>query len=152
MTKFSQSELQKSIFFVKGKDVLPFWPVMKLTHSPNSIWRLLWHMKFSTLILRIVPDPERCLMKESLARAPDFAMAYRVLGFSLTRLKQIKKEQVPLMRLLRAGKRLLLYVACILLTIFRRLDRTMMISRSYDRTQMGPIRWPISQKKKGLLG
>jgi len=48
---------------------------------------------------------------------------------SLTRLKQIRIEQVPLMRLLRAGKRLLLYVAC---TIFRCLYRTMMmISRSY---------------------
>lgn len=117
---------------------------MKLTHSPNSIWRLLWHMKFSTLILRIVPDPERCLMKESLARAPDFAMAYRVLGFSLTRQKQIRKEQVPLMRLLRAGKRDCYCTSpCILLTIFHRLDRTMMISRSYDRTQMGPIIWPI---------
>jgi len=41
-------------------------------------------MKFSTLILRIEPDPERCLMNESLARAPDFTMAFRVLGFLLS--------------------------------------------------------------------
>uniref|UniRef100_A0A0A9FAK0 Uncharacterized protein n=1 Tax=Arundo donax TaxID=35708 RepID=A0A0A9FAK0_ARUDO len=34
---------------------LPFCPVMKLTCSPSSMWRLEWHMKFSSRMREIVP-------------------------------------------------------------------------------------------------
>lgn len=34
---------------------LPFWPVMKLTCWPSSMWRLEWHIKFSSRMREIVP-------------------------------------------------------------------------------------------------
>lgn len=38
-----------------SRKILPFWPVMKFTQSPRSICKLLWHMKFSSRILDIIP-------------------------------------------------------------------------------------------------
>lgn len=39
----------------RRESLLPFWPVIKFTESPKSISRLLWHIKFSTRILEMVP-------------------------------------------------------------------------------------------------
>lgn len=35
--------------------LLPFCPVIKLTKSPSSISRLLWHIKFSSRTFLIIP-------------------------------------------------------------------------------------------------
>lgn len=37
------------------ESLLPFWPVIKFTESPKSISRLLWHIKFSSRILEMIP-------------------------------------------------------------------------------------------------
>ncbi|RWW15170.1 hypothetical protein BHE74_00027588 [Ensete ventricosum] len=52
---------------------------MKLTQSPNSISRLLWHMKFSRRILETIPAPDLAGFPRGSAKTLESPMGVAVL-------------------------------------------------------------------------
>lgn len=59
MRKIDKPTSNTRVYIDREEGLLPFWPVIKLTQSPSSICKLLWHMKFSNRIFWTMPALER---------------------------------------------------------------------------------------------
>lgn len=106
-------QLNTSIQIQRKRELLPFWPVTKLSHSPSSICKLLWHMKFSNRIFKMMPAEDLWDAERGWVKTVESPMVVKVkASVSPRNLKERIEEASDWKPWRNGGKRELVCCAC----------------------------------------